>query len=75
MESDGKLIFLLLGLFALPELIAGEEGLSGAHRKSAEILALISQTCKPSVDSSSSGSRASGMPWSPPPLSCPGVAL
>ena len=75
MESDGKLFFLLPGLFALPELIAGEEGLSGVTHASAEILALISQTCKPSVDSFSAGSRGQGMPWNPPPLSCPDMAL
>lgn len=53
-----KLIFFLLpGLFVLPELIAGKEGLSGVCRASAEILALISQTRKPSVNSSIAGSR------------------
>lgn len=42
MESDGKLVFLLPNLFVLPELIAGEEGLSGVPSMSAEILASIS---------------------------------
>lgn len=71
MES---LFFFLPGLFVLPELIAGEEGLAGVPRASAEILALISQTRKPSVDSSSPGSRGGGMPRSPL-LSCPSMAL
>lgn len=71
MESDGKawgfvlFFFFLPGLFALPELIAGEEGLSGVPRASAGILALISQTHGPSVNSSGAGSRGGGMPQSP----------
>jgi len=40
--------------------MAGKEGLSSVPRASAEILALISQTCKPPVNSSSAGSRAAG---------------
>lgn len=62
MESYRKLSFLLPGLFVLPELIAGEEGLSWVPRASAETLALISQTRKPSADSSSAGSRGRGVP-------------
>lgn len=67
-ESYKKLGFLFPGLFVLPELIAGEEGLSGVPCPSAETLALISQACKPSVDSSSVGSRGRGVP----PVSCCG---
>lgn len=62
-ESDGKLIPRLFpGPFLLPRLLAGAEGLSGVPRASAEILALISQTRKPSANSFSNGSGAGGCP-------------
>lgn len=75
-EPEGKLVFLLfLALLMLPELMAGKEGLSGVPRVAAEILALISQTCKPSVDSSCTGSTGRGMPWGLSLLLWPGMAL
>lgn len=67
-ESDGKLIPRLFpGPFLLPRLLAGEvpRQLSGVPRAPAEILALISQTRKPSANSFSNGSGGRGVPWSP----------
>lgn len=60
-ELEGKVCFsAFLALFVLPELMAGKGGISGVPCVPAEILALISQTYKPSVDSSHTGSRGGG---------------